>query len=190
MTPEEDPIFSPREAGECCNVDRTTITAWIKRKGLKAQRMPGGYFRIRKSDLDAFLSRYDIYREVEQEKSKAPTILIVDDEEQVRISVEAALEDHFQIILAASGEECIKILKETRPSLIMLDIMMPGMDGYAVCREIKSNRNIMDIPILMVSAKTAEVDIVKGFETGASDYIRKPYGTQELLARISNLLKN
>jgi len=183
-----DTMLSPREAGDYCGVNRTTVTSWIKKKGLKARRLPSGYFLIRKKDLDRFLSKYDNFRKDGQPELRSK-ILIVDDEDQMRVALIAALEDEYEVLSAPSGNHAIKVAREEKPDIVLLDIMMPQLDGYDVCRALKENRDTMDSRIIFISAKTAEDDTVKGLDLGADDYIRKPFGIKELISRIENVLK-
>ena len=83
----------------------------------------------------------------------------------------------------------LKILKKANPDLILLDVMMPGIDGYDVCREIKADSETKDIPIIFLAAKTGQDDIVKGFKLGAIDYVTKPFQQEELLARVKTQVR-
>lgn len=112
------------------------------------------------------------------------TILIVDDtEENLDILVEA-LSDDYGISVAMDGETALEILKEEVPDIILLDIIMPGMDGYNVCKKIKENKETADIPIIFLTAITEIESKARGFELGAVDYITKPFEILEVKARI------
>jgi two-component system, sensor histidine kinase and response regulator len=112
------------------------------------------------------------------------TILIVDDtEENLDILVEA-LSDEYGISVAMDGETALEILKEEVPDIILLDIIMPGMDGYDVCKKIKENKETTDIPIIFLTAITEIESKSRGFESGAVDYITKPFEILEVKARI------
>lgn len=116
------------------------------------------------------------------------TILVVDDEQEIADLVEIYLtNDGFQVIKASNGVECLKLL-EQHPEIkvIILDVMMPEMDGLEVCRRIRKNSNI---PIIMLSAKTADMDKILGFGTGVDDYVTKPFNPLELTARVKSQLK-
>ena len=116
------------------------------------------------------------------------TILVVDDEQEIADLVEIYLtNDGFDVIKAADGEECLQKLEE-HPEImvIILDVMMPKMDGLEVCRRIRKNSNI---PIIMLSAKTADMDKILGFGTGVDDYVTKPFNPLELTARVKSQLK-
>lgn len=114
-------------------------------------------------------------------------ILVVDDERPIADILEFNLEkEGYEVECAFDGEEAIQKALESKPNLILLDIMLPKKDGLAVCREI---RKTLDIPIIMLTAKDEEVDKVIGLEIGADDYVTKPFGTRELLARIKAHLR-
>ena len=124
----------------------------------------------------------------EQEIDYKKTILIVDDEKMILNLLSCNLiKEGYNVIEATDGLEAISIAQEKRPDLILLDVMLPKLDGLSVCKRIK---NMMNIPILMVTAKDDELDKILGLELGADDYITKPFSIRELLARVkANLRK-
>lgn len=114
-------------------------------------------------------------------------ILVVDDEEHIRELVRLYLEkDGFTVALAADGEEAVQKAKSSSPLLIILDIMLPKMDGWDVCREV---RKFTETPIIMLTAKGEEFDKVLGLELGADDYLTKPFSPRELIARVKAILR-
>ncbi|AMM41960.1 chemotaxis protein CheY [Candidatus Desulfofervidus auxilii] len=116
-------------------------------------------------------------------------ILIVDDEERVRRLIETTLDiGDFQIFQAKDGEEALKIAQEEKPALILLDIMMPGMDGFEVCKRLKNNSETKGSYIIMLTAKGQKQDIEKGYAVGADDYFVKPFSPMELLNKIEKVL--
>jgi two-component system phosphate regulon response regulator PhoB len=118
------------------------------------------------------------------------TILIVDDEEDIIELIKYNLKSEgYTILTAMTGEEAIKIAKNSQPDLLVLDLMLPGIDGLEVTRQLKKEAKTMDIPIVMVTAKGEESDIVTGLELGANDYISKPFSPRELTARIRAILR-
>lgn len=113
------------------------------------------------------------------------SILIVDDEpKNIQLLGSLLKEKKYEVEFATSGEETIEWIYSKPFDLVLLDIMMPGLDGYDVCAKIKSDITKKHIPIIFLTAKTESEDIVKGFEAGGSDYITKPFKTPELLARV------
>ena len=111
-------------------------------------------------------------------------ILIVDDEPQNLAVLEHILSPHHLLVFARDGDEALTAVNKHRPSLILLDIEMPGMNGYAVCRALKTNPATENIPVIFISGKSAEGDEATGFEVGAVDYIVKPVSPAIVLARV------
>ena len=119
--------------------------------------------------------------------SDKPVILVVDDEESYRDALSIALDrEGFSVITAADGAEALAAFDRDHPVLVLLDVMLPKMSGIDICLEIRSRSSV---PIIMVTAKNAEIDTVVGLEVGADDYITKPFGLRELVARVRALLR-
>ncbi|MDQ6992021.1 MAG: response regulator [Mariprofundus sp.] len=116
-----------------------------------------------------------------------PTILIVDDMPENIDVLEGLLSPHYRVKVATSGKRALKIA-ESMPDLILLDVMMPGMDGYEVCRHLKQKRKLRRIPVIFVTAKSEVDDETRGFELGAVDYISKPVSPPLVLARVKNII--
>lgn len=118
------------------------------------------------------------------------TILIVDDEEDILELLKVNLSNEgYNILQTMTGEEAIKIAKQSSPDLIVLDLMLPGIDGLEVTKYLRKAEATEDIPIVMLTAKGEESDIVTGLELGANDYISKPFSPRELTARIRAILR-
>jgi two-component system, OmpR family, alkaline phosphatase synthesis response regulator PhoP len=117
-------------------------------------------------------------------------ILAVDDEEDILELLRFNLtKERFAVACAASGEEALKTALAQRPDLILLDLLLPGMDGLEVARRLKSDPSTREIPVIMVTAKGEEADIVTGLEVGAEDYITKPFSRKVLIARVRAVLR-
>lgn len=119
-------------------------------------------------------------------------ILVVEDDEDIRnlIVFNLGLENLYDILQAGTGEEAVGIIQRQMPDLVILDIMLPGIDGFEVCRIIKGNIATKRIPVVMLTARSDDSDVVKGYELGVEDYLRKPFSSMKiLLARVSNILK-
>lgn len=119
-------------------------------------------------------------------------ILIVEDEPQINRLVELVLQSagYYKIRKAYDGREALNLIKIEKPDLILLDIMIPEIDGFELCKMIKNDNNLKSVQIIMLTAKKMEEDILKGFESGAIDYISKPFSNRILLARIKAHLLN
>nr|WP_286207939.1 response regulator transcription factor [Clostridium caldaquaticum] len=117
-------------------------------------------------------------------------ILIVDDEEHIQELIKFNLENNgYRVICASNGMEALKLAKSEKPDLVLLDLMLPGIDGYDVCKEIRRENSISNMPIIMITAKSEELDKILGLELGADDYMTKPFSVRELLARVKALLR-
>lgn len=117
-------------------------------------------------------------------------ILIVDDEEHIRELIKFNLENSgYKCITADNGIDAVKIVKEEQPQLVFLDLMLPGMDGYDVCKEIRRDNLVSSTPIIMITAKSEELDKILGLELGADDYVTKPFSVRELVARAKAVLR-
>jgi DNA-binding response OmpR family regulator len=117
-------------------------------------------------------------------------ILVVDDDRDVAQSMELALRRRdFQVTLAYSGVEALKTLRRYRPDLLILDVLMPGMSGLEVCRRLRSDTSLADLPIIFLTAKGQERDRIEGLRAGADDYISKPFNLEELFLRIRAVLR-
>jgi two-component system sensor histidine kinase/response regulator len=116
---------------------------------------------------------------------KTPLILIVDDTlKNIQLLGAILKKAAYDISIATSGKQALSLLESVTPDLILLDVMMPDMDGYEVCKTIKKIKKLETVPVIFLTGKTDTDDIVKAFEVGASDYVMKPYKTAELLARV------
>jgi diguanylate cyclase (GGDEF)-like protein len=127
---------------------------------------------------------------MEEGPSRKPWVLVVDDEEPIRKIVTFQLEKSgYDVSGCVDGTEALRMVHEREPDLILLDVMMPNMDGYEVCKRLKSNYQTSHIPIIMVTAKAELENRLQGFEDGANDYITKPFAITELLVRVKNVLQ-
>jgi len=112
-------------------------------------------------------------------------VLVVDDNNENRKVISNILFNNgFEVGIAKDGFKALEFVKKEKPDIILLDIMMPGMDGYEVCETLKSNINTKHIPIIFLTAKTSTEDLVRGFDVGGVDYIQKPFKSRELIARV------
>ncbi len=118
-------------------------------------------------------------------KKTKPQILIVDDNPQnLHVLCNTLAMKGYSLIAVKDGNKALEALKTEKPDLILLDVMMPDMNGYEVCRNLKQRTDTKDIPVIFLTVKNDEEDIIEGFEAGAVDYVKKPFNKAELLARI------
>jgi two-component system, OmpR family, alkaline phosphatase synthesis response regulator PhoP len=117
-------------------------------------------------------------------------ILVVDDEEDIRELIQLNLShEGFKVLMCETGEQALEKAGSELPDLIILDLMLPGIDGFEVCKKLKSNMKTENIPVVMLTAKGEETDVVTGLEVGADDYITKPFSGKVLVARVRRLLR-
>ena len=127
---------------------------------------------------------------VEQtDRSSFPLLLVVDDNEDFRMFMKHSLELQYRVDVALNGEEAWKMIQENCPDLVISDVMMPGMDGNELCRKIKSNKQTSHIPVILLTARQEVESKVKGLETGADDYVTKPFNMIALVLRIRKLIE-
>jgi two-component system alkaline phosphatase synthesis response regulator PhoP len=118
------------------------------------------------------------------------SVLVVDDERDIRELIEYNLtKAGYEVTTAASGEECLELVAKAPPDLLLLDLMLPGINGLDVCRALKRDASLSRVPIIMISARGEESDVVVGLELGADDYVPKPFSPRVLLARVKSVLR-
>ncbi|HIH87006.1 MAG TPA: response regulator [Methanosarcinales archaeon] len=136
------------------------------------------------------ISEEEVKEKLEMLSDTRQKILIVDDELDTLIPLKRALEaEDYLVVEASSGMEAIEKTRSNHPDLILLDLMMPGMDGFEVCNVLKDDTLTGSIPIIMLTAKGEIDDKIEGIETGADDYVTKPFDLSELKARIKMILR-
>lgn len=178
------------EVSRYCNVVYSTVTRWIKAGKLKASRLPGGNYKIQQDDLIDFLNQEKIPVPVKllHEKKR---ILVVDDEPEMVQIIEDALTgdtDAFNITRAHDGYgACLKI-NTFRPDLVILDIKMPDIDGFEVCRRIKINDETKKMKVLVITAYPDSTYIRRIREAGADKLMTKPFDLEELKENVISLL--
>ena len=121
-----------------------------------------------------------------------PKVLIADDEPHIRLLLEQTLEDledeGLEIFVAENGAEALDAIKENKPDIVFLDVMMPKMNGFEVCAEVKNNLKIPDIYIVLLTAKGQEIDKLKGLESGADMYMTKPFNPDDIVKKVREIL--
>lgn len=123
------------------------------------------------------------------ERKDAETILVIDDNEDIRLYIKTTLQESYNVLEAANGQEGLEIATREVPDLVLCDVMMPVMDGLEFCEQLKTNTATSHIPIVLLTAKNLEEQRIEGYEHGADSYITKPFSSKVLLSRIENLLK-
>ena len=155
-------------------------------EGIKVSEVVSNYRHLQLIDLE---QQFDISSKDHRSGVHEFTLLVIDDNPDILKLMHFLLRDEFDMILSSSGKEGLKMLREYHPDLVISDVMMPEMDGYAFCKEVKSDPDLRHIPIILVTAKVGSDVLAHGIDSGANDYIAKPFDTVELKARIRSLLR-
>jgi len=148
--------------------------------------------KISNSEISRMLGirEVEIAERIENISDTRSKILLVDDEIDTLLPLKMSLEAEDYLVLGASnGFEALELAKTNIPDLILLDVMMPGMDGYEVCAQLKKDPVMRNIPVIMLTAKDAVREKVKGLDIGADDYVTKPFNLNELKARIKSVMR-
>ncbi len=121
--------------------------------------------------------------------AKQPLVLVADDDRLIRELVQFRLErSGYAVVTAEDGDEALRLARERLPDLVVLDVMMPGLNGYEVTRSLRAGETTKRIPVILLTARVQEADVAQGFEAGADDYLTKPFSPQELRARVQAIL--
>jgi DNA-binding response OmpR family regulator len=122
--------------------------------------------------------------------NRSVKIAVVDDDPYILMSLEFLMKKSgYEVMVARNGTEALDIINKEMPQLVLLDIMMPDVDGYAICKHIKQSKKLQHIKVIFLSAKTKDSDIKKGLELGAERYISKPFSTRDLMKQVNELLQ-
>jgi len=183
-----DEIFSIPKAAKYCAISRWTLWKLVKTGELKASRTSGGHYRILKKDLESFVFEKEIYP-LSNNHSSSKKVLIVDNDPQILDMLKKMLSrNEFQTEVASDGFEAgIKVM-EFKPGLVLLDLFMPWMDGFEVCRRLKENSSTSYIKILAITGHDTEENRERIIKAGADGYLKKPVGKNKLLQSILDLL--
>jgi excisionase family DNA binding protein len=174
------------QAAKYLGVAQSTIRKWSDQGRVPAFYTPGGHRRYRRSDLDTFLERSG----PGAKERTGPSVLIVDDDPGLRRYVRASLElEGFEVREAGSAEEGLAALEEGAPNLILLDVMMPKMDGWEMLRRVQERHGVGAIPVIMFSGKVEE-SAEDAASRGASGFIGKPFDPQQLVVQAKQILQS
>lgn len=184
--PDQNNFFSIPKAAEQCGVDRRTMWRWVKSGRVNSFVTPGGHHRILRSDIDSLLAKTGLpVTSPQDEKS----ILIVDDDESVRTTFQKRLiRKKFRVSTAADGFQAGLKVRDLKPDLIVLDLMMEGIDGFEVCRLIKEDPSLKDSKILVMTGFDTPENRKRALAEGADAYLPKSADFQTLLTHIQALL--
>jgi excisionase family DNA binding protein len=189
-------VFTVNQVSELLQVSPQTIVNWIDAGKLEAYKTPGGHRRIKKSDLEAFVKLHDmpvfgLPSDPDEGGKKMKKILVVDDDQVIVETITAGLEEDphaYEVITAADGFEAGLQVSHFKPDLLILDIMMPDIDGYEVCRKLKTSEETKHIRIIVLSGYLDENSYKKMREYGADLCFSKPLPLDRLKEEIARLL--
>ena len=179
--------YTTFEAAKICHVTHHSIKNWIKQGLIKASRTPGGHYRILESDLDSFREEYDMFpREKGQSKKR---VMIVDDDPDALAMMEKILTDEgVELIKVSNATEVGLKAAQLLPDLILLDFLMPEINGFDVCKALRENEQTRSVPIMAVTCLSKESEIERIFECGADEYLAKPFKVDKLLEKVRELI--
>ena len=121
--------------------------------------------------------------------ARLPLVLAADDDPLIRELIQFRLErSGYEVVTAEDGDEALRLARERHPDLVVLDVMMPGLNGYEVTRSLRADEETKRIPVILLTARVQEADVAQGFDAGADDYLTKPFSPQELRARVQAIL--
>ena len=175
------------QAAKYLGVAQSTIRKWSDQGRVPAFYTPGGHRRYKRGDLDCFLDRSG--PSSAGGGGRGPVVLIVDDDERMREYVRVNLEmEGYTVREAGDGEEGLQVLEESTPDLVLLDVMMPGVDGWEMLRRVQERHGVGTIPVIMFSGKIEEPAAAEAAKRGAQGFIGKPFNPQELIDQTKQLL--
>lgn len=183
-------VLTTMQAARCCKTSQMTISRWIKSGKIKAYKTPGGHNRIIKEDLFEFMKENDMPIPEELELFRK-NILIVDDDEEVRDGIANYLRMNsfnFQVATAEDGYEAGLMVSQFKPDLIVLDLVMPKMDGFKVCEKIKRNPLTKNIKLLVLTGYANKKNIKRAYDCGADKVLSKPVEMEQLYEEIKSLM--
>lgn len=187
MPEREQKAYTTFEAAKICHVTHHSIKNWIKQGLIKASRTPGGHYRILEKDLDKFREKFDMFPREKGPMTKR--VMVVDDEPDALALMERILSDEgFELVKVSNATEVgLKAIQMT-PDLILLDFLMPEINGFEVCAALRENELTRGIPIMAVTCLAKERDIERIFASGADDYLAKPFKVDNLIEKVRDLI--
>jgi len=187
VSTQEQKAFTTFEAAKICHVTHHSIKNWIKQGLIKASRTPGGHYRILEGDLDSFREQYDMFPR--DKGSKKQRIMVVDDDPDALALMENILtDDGFELIKVSNATEVGLKAAQLSPDLILLDFLMPEINGFDVCKALRESELTRSTPIMAVTCLSKEQEIERIFQSGADEYLAKPFKVEQLLEKVQELI--
>lgn len=187
MADRDQKAFTTFEAAKICHVTHHSIKNWIKQGLIKASRTPGGHYRILEKDLDVFREEYDMFPR-DKANSKERVMIVDDDPDALALMENMLANEGYELVKVSNATEVGLKAAQMAPDLILLDFLMPDLNGFDVCKALRSNDLTRGIPIMAVTCLTKEDDIERIFDCGADEYLPKPFKLEQLQQKIDSLL--
>lgn len=184
-------VLTTFEAAKICHVSYNTIKNWIKRGLLGAYRTAGGHLRIQSEDLEVFCREHSIPMDREA-LPHSRKVLIIDDEESIRVALQESFKqfpEKFDIYSAADGFEAGSLMESVRPDLVILDLVMPGMDGFKVCQNIRRSPSLKHVKIVILTGFPSDRNLERATELGADLCLAKPIDRAALFEAIRGIME-
>lgn len=187
---ERDRLMTPGEVATLFRVDPKTVTRWAVAGRIGSVRTPGGHRRFRREDLDTFMAAAGGIPQIPQSRFGGPAhILVVDDDAPVREMLGEILRgDGFSVGEASNAREALLSINKRIPELLLLDVSMPGMDGWEMLRRIRDKLDVQDLPVIIFSGVVSETELRSAPGRGAQAYFRKPFDPSKLVNQARALL--
>lgn len=183
----DEKAYTTFEAAKICHVTHHSIKNWIKQGLISASRTPGGHYRILEHDLDSFREEYDMFPK-EKGSSKKRVLIVDDDPDALALMGNILTEDGMDVIKVSNATEAGLKAAQLTPDLILLDFLMPQINGFDVCKAIRENELTRTIPIMAVTCLTKEEEIERIFACGADEYLAKPFKVEQLQEKVRELV--
>ena len=183
----DEKAYTTFEAAKICHVTHHSIKNWIKQGLIRTSRTPGGHYRILEHDLDAFREEYDMFPR-EKGATKKCVMIVDDDPDALALMEKILTEEGVEIVKVSNATEVGLKAAQLTPDLILLDFLMPDINGFDVSKAIRENELTRTIPIMAVTCLTKEEDIERIFECGADEYLAKPFKVEQLQEKVRELI--
>ena len=182
----KDQLYTTHQISTICSVYPTTVINWVNEGKLPAFATPGGHRRVKKSDLIDFIKKHNMPMPEELSKGDKARVLAIDDDPKIARMVKTLLEaeEDIEVAITKNAFEAGIRVSQWVPDLILLDILMPEIDGFEVCRRIRKGKRTKDIPVIAITVLKDERDVKKIRANGFTDYLAKPFKSKDLIEMV------
>lgn len=186
----QEHFYTTHEISKLCNVYPSTVINWINEGILPAFTTPGKHRRVKRSDLISLMKNNNMPVPEELSKNGKTRILVIDDDAKINKMIKTILEaeEDFEVATVESGFQAGIMVFEWIPDIVLLDMLMPKMDGFEVCRRIKQNEKTKEIPVIALTVLRDQKEIKDMYKSGVTDYLAKPFKSRELIEKVKKNL--